>query len=43
MFRDGQQSCEGSRAQVLREVPEESGIIQSGGRSSEILLLSATA
>jgi len=43
MFTEGQQSCEGSGAQVLRAAAEGSGIVQSGGGSEEILLHSTTA
>ena len=43
MFTEGQQSCEGSGAQVLRAAAEGSGIVQSGGGSEEVLLHSTTA
>jgi len=40
MSRDGQQSCEGSGAQLLWGAVEGTGIVQSGGGPGEILSLS---
>ena len=43
LSREGQWSCEGSGAQVLRETAEGARVVQSGGGSGEILSISTTA